>query len=364
MQTPESPKTDIFAVARAAGVSPSTVSRCSNHPKLVKPATRARVRDAIQSLGYIRNRAAQAIHGKRSGTIGMIFPTVNNSIFAEVIQSFSEAVSQSGFTILIATHGFDLAREYEVLRKLLEHRVDGIALIGVSHLEETHLLIERQGVPTVSIWNYSPRSRIPSIGADNREAGRAVARHLIDLGHRDIALVFPPLQGNDRAGDRLKGARAALKAAGVKVPEAWISEAPYEISLAKDACAGLLGGRRPSALICGNDIIAQGAVFAAHASGLSVPGDISIVGIGDFIGSSAMEPGLTTARIPARRIGALAGERLASLISGKISPESARTKFDVELMARASAAPKARRAKPKAAGKPPGDKKGKASGKR
>ena len=123
-------RADIVAVAREAGVSISTVSRCFNHPDLVKASTRARVEDAVRRLGYIRNRAAQAMHGRRSGVIGLIAPTVDHTIFAELIQAFSEAVDAAGFTLLIATHGYDLDREYAVLRKLLEHRVDGVALIG------------------------------------------------------------------------------------------------------------------------------------------------------------------------------------------------------------------------------------------
>src|SRR6056297_293262 len=124
-------KSDIVAVAKAARVSPSTVSRAFNHPDLVKATTRKRIDAAVRRLGYIRNRAAQTIHGIRSGTIGLIVPTVDQAIFAELIQSFSEAVEDLGFTILLATHGYDLEREYAVARKMLEHRVDGLALIGL-----------------------------------------------------------------------------------------------------------------------------------------------------------------------------------------------------------------------------------------
>jgi len=106
----QSGKADIVDVARAAGVSASTVSRCFNHPDLVNPATRKKIERAIARLGYIRNRAAQAMHGKRSGTIGLIVPTINHAIFAEVVQSFSDSVEAAGFTILMTSHGYDLDR--------------------------------------------------------------------------------------------------------------------------------------------------------------------------------------------------------------------------------------------------------------
>ena len=118
-------KPDIVDVAKVAGVSISTVSRSFNHPELLKPATRKKIEKAVKKLGYIRNRAAQVMHGRRSGTIGLVVPTIDNAIFAELIQSFSDGLDQRGFTMLIASHSFDLDREYNMLRKLMEHRVDG-----------------------------------------------------------------------------------------------------------------------------------------------------------------------------------------------------------------------------------------------
>ena len=148
-------KVDIFAVAKRAKVSISTVSRSFNHPDLVNPATRKKIDTAVRKLGYIRNRAAQTMHGIRSGTIGLVVPTIDHAIFAEVIQAFSDSVDKHGFTILIASHGYDLEKEYAVLRKFLEHRVDGVALIGEDHSEETYDLIERQYIHAISLWNYN-----------------------------------------------------------------------------------------------------------------------------------------------------------------------------------------------------------------
>ena len=114
----QSDKVDIFTVANLASVSPATVSRAFNHPHLVRWETRKRIEKVIEESGYIRNRAAQAMHGKRSGTIGLIVPTVTNAIFSEMIQSFTDAISENGFTLLMATHGFNLRKEYEILPKV------------------------------------------------------------------------------------------------------------------------------------------------------------------------------------------------------------------------------------------------------
>ncbi|MTI18090.1 LacI family DNA-binding transcriptional regulator [Rhodobacteraceae bacterium RKSG542] len=335
----KSEKIDIFAVANKAGVSPATVSRAFNHPDLVKPETRNRIEDAVRGLGYIRNRAAQTIHGKRSGTIGLVVPVVANVIFSELIQAFSEVAEETGFTILIATHGFDLKKEEVVLRKLLEHRVDGIALIGLDHLDATYVLVEQQKIPAIAMWNFDDKSRLSCVGVDNHEAGYLAAKHLSDLGHKKIALAMPPTEENDRARARAKGARIALAEAGLEAKEGWTVEALYEVAHAKQACLELLSGDdRPTALVCGNDVIAKSALFAAQRLKLSVPEDLSIVGIGDFSGSADLEPPMTTVRIPATRIGRQAMHHLAISIAESNVTDIMRSKLDVNLMVRGSTA--------------------------
>lgn len=317
----KSKNVDIFAVARAAGVSISTVSRVFNHPDLVKLTTRRRVERAVRRLGYIRNRAAQTIHGIRSATIGLVVPTVDHAIFAELIQSFSDAVERDGFTILLGSHGYDLEREYRILRKFLEHRVDGVALIGLDHTPDLFRVIAEQDIPALALWNWAAESPIPCVGADNFAAGHTAADHLIELGHRDIALAFPPLDGNDRATDRFRGALARLGAEGIHPPPEWELTTPYATHAAREAVMQLLAGSPlPTAILCGNDVIAHGAMYALLREGL-VPGrDMSVIGIGDFKGSADMEPALTTVRLPARRIGRIAGDAMAAAFKEGAGP--------------------------------------------
>lgn len=308
-------KADIISVAKEARVSASTVSRFFNHPELLKTTTRRKIEKAVRKTGYIRNRAAQTIHGIRSGTIGVLVPTIDHTIFAEVVQAFSDAVAEEGFTILLASHGYDQQREYEILRKFLEHRVDGIALTGLDHDAAVFQLIESQEVPAVLMWNYAETSALPSVGTNNEIAGRLIAEHVLSQGHRRIACLFAPGEGNDRAKARSKAILETLEAAGVSVPEAWQMTTVYSISASKKQALALFRApERPSALICGNDILATGAIYAATKVGLRVPEDISIVGIGDFLGSSEIEPELTTVRLPARRIGREAAATLSALI--------------------------------------------------
>ena len=309
-------KADITAVARAARVSPSTVSRSFNHPELVKPATRIRIEAAVRRLGYIRNRAAQTIHGIRSGTIGVIVPTIDQAIFAELIQSFSSAVEELGFTILLASHGYSLEREYALARKMLEHRVDGLCLVGLEHSADAYELIAQQGVPALLLWNYAQDAPLPCVGSDNYRAGYLIGQHVAELGHASIAAIFPPLGGNDRAAHRMAGVIDALGDAGRAIRPDWHLETPYAIASAKAAVQGLItAADRPTALICGNDVLAWGALHALSRAGIGVPDEMTVTGIGDFSGSRDFEPALTTVRIPAGAIGRQAADGIVRLIT-------------------------------------------------
>jgi len=329
----------IVQVARAAGVSPATVSRFYNSPSVVRQPTRERIERAAAELGYIRNRAAGALQNRRSGAVGLIVPTIDNAIFAEVIQAFTTRLRASERTLLIAAHGYDLDVEVELLRSLLEHRVDGVALVGFDHDAEIFKMLKGQGTPFLSMWNYRADAGIPCIGTENDQAGRTAARHLLELGHRDIALIFPDVEINDRARDRMNAVRQEAEQAGIDIADHRVIDCSYNITEAKKKVRAILSAPEPpTALICGNDIIAHGAIYAAQSLGLDLPRDLSIVGIGDFKGSAEIEPGLTTVRLPAKRIGRGAADMIAALIEGQ-TPEPPRVLLPSELMLRKSTCP-------------------------
>ncbi len=305
----------IVDVANRAKVSPATVSRYFNDPDIVRYRTRERIRHAVEELGYVRNRAMRSMVGGATGCIGLVIPTIDNAIFSEMLQAFSSALATHGRTMLIAAHGYDLARESVLVHSLSEQRVDALALIGLDHRPETLAQIGRQGIPAAMLWNYRPGGDWPCIGFDNELAGRMAAEYLLTLGHRDILFATGEERSNDRAAGRRKGALDAVRSAGLPVPDARHIACPYDIRMSKELIVRTLRtGGRPTAVLAGNDVIAQGAMFAAASLGISVPDDISVIGIGDFRGSDAFEPGLTTVRIPARRIGQLAADALVEMI--------------------------------------------------
>jgi LacI family transcriptional regulator len=328
----------IVEVAARAGVSIATVSRAFSQPDMVRAPTRVRVELAADELGYIRNRAAGTLHNRFSGTLGLVVPTIDNAIFAELIEAFSGRLRDHDRTTLIAAHGYDLQLEVAIVRSLLERRIDGIALVGFDHDPVSMNMLQQRDVPVISVWNYHDTPDLPCVGADNRQAARQIARHVISLGHCDIVLLFPSIEANDRARDRLNGVREELAAAGISLPQDRVIECPYDIGEAKRRVRKLVSGaRRPTAIVCGNDIIAHGAYYACYAEGLNIPNDVSIVGIGDFRGSAHLEPGLTTVRMPARRIGAIAADTLVEMSDTGGPPEPFNRRVDIELRVRGSA---------------------------
>ena len=328
----------IVDVASAAGVSPATVSRYFNSPGKVKESTRNRIALVVNKLGYVPH-AASALGPQASGTVGLIVPTIDNAIFAEMIQEFSTTLFRHARTMLIAAHGYDLARESILTESLLQHRIDAIGLIGLEHTEQTNQQLAKANIPVVMLWNFRNRQEHPCIGVDNREAGRTAVRHLLELGHQDILFLLAEARANDRAADRRAGALAAAKAAGISVPPDQRIVCPYEIQACKDIVAeALTRTPRPTAVFATNDVIAHGALFAALALGISVPDDLSIIGIGDFRGSSSVEPGLTTLRVPARRIGQQAAEVLVEMITWPSATLERDHKYEAELVVRGSTA--------------------------
>lgn len=328
----------IVEVASRAGVSAATVSRFYNDPDIVRGPTRVRIEQAASELGYIRDRMAGSLHNRFTGTFGLVVPTIDNAIFSEMIEAFAGQLRAHDRTMLIASHGYDLSLEVPIIRSLLERRIDGVAMVGLDHDETCMTMLASRDVPVISVWNHSPDASLPSIGVDNHAVAARATRYLLDLGHRDIAFLFPQTESNDRARARKAGAVDCMKEAGIDVPDHRMMMTSYNISEAKSAVRTVLQNDPPTAILCGNDIIAQGAIYAAQSLNISVPGSLSVVGIGDFAGSADIEPGLTTVRIPARRIGREAANMIVEMSnSGRV--HTIHTEMETHLIERGSAGP-------------------------
>jgi DNA-binding LacI/PurR family transcriptional regulator len=333
-------KATLRDVARAAGVSVTTVSRVLNNPGLVAPDKQSAVLRSLESLDYIPNQLARSLVSKRSKAIGLVVPTISNPVFAPTIAAIERELELAGYALLIHCCERDPVREFKQIRTLIERGVDGLILTGSVHRPELGDFLARNHVPYLS-QDISLRLPLgPSLALDNAGAMAKAVDHLVELGHRAIAVVTGPTHNTPPIDDRFKGAVARLEHHGLPVAPEWlIATDDYESRSIRDGARRLLRpARRPSAAVCTGDILALGLVAECRALGLAVPRDFSIVGCGDTDMGRFVDPPLTTVAMPFAEMGAVAARSLLKLISGG-AVEPLRV-LPYELIVRESAAPR------------------------
>jgi LacI family transcriptional regulator len=328
-------------VARLARVSTATVSRALTQPDKVKAATAARIQETVQALGYVAHGAARALASRRTHTIGAVIPTLDSAIFAHTTHALQKTLDDAGYTLLLASHEFDAEVEARLTRTLIERGVDGLVLLGATHHPSVLRMIDTHQIPYVLTWALDAAGRHPCVGFDNRAAAVRIASHLLDLGHREFAMISGVTSGNERAAERLDGVRQALAARGIILAAGRVVEKPYTLTAGREGLREVMrGSPRPTAVVCGNDVIAIGALAECLAQGLAVPRDISVTGFDDLEMSAVVTPALTTVHFPTAELGTFAGRHLLARLAGK--PVEQRTELPVELVVRGSTAPPAR----------------------
>jgi LacI family transcriptional regulator len=267
---------------------------------------RARISQAIEAVGYIPHAPARILSSRRSRTLGAIVPTIDNTMFARGIASLQKYLSSVGYMLFLTTSGYDLEAELEQARNLISRGVDGLVLRGDCHHDALRKMLAR---PT-----RSPSSMSASIGPIVPTPASAPTMKPPALPRcRAMSFEARPSSGsgivsalqrnNDRASARVAGFRRALAEGGIELPTQWHVEVPYTL----DDCArgGALSASAsmtvPTAVVCGNDVIAYGVLLEAERSGFSVPRDLSVVGFDDLDWSRHLRPSLTTIHVPDRR---------------------------------------------------------------
>lgn len=337
MKTRSSKAARLADVARLAKVSTATVSRALTLPHKVKAHTLERVQQAARTLGYVAHGAARALASRRTHTIGAVVPTLDNAIFANTIHALQRTLDAAGYVLLLASHEFDADIEARVTRTLIERGVDGLVLLGTTHHPDIYRMIEAHDLPYVLTWAFDESGNHPCVGFDNRAAAVRIANYLLDLGHRRFAMISGITVHNERAQERLAGVREALAARGIFLPPQCVVEKPYTHSGGREGLREVLAGSEPpTAVICGNDVLAIGAIAECHVQGLTVPGDVSVTGFDDMEIASLMKPALTTMRFPTTDLGAYAANHLLLRLEGKAV--DLRCKLPTELVVRDSAA--------------------------
>ena len=325
-------------VADLAGVSTATVSRALNQPATVTVELRNRVHAAVDALGYVPHGPARALASRRSNTIGAVVPTIDNAIFARNIQALQARLMESGRTLLLASSDYDYEREQREVQSLIERGIDGMILVGEARERSVYRLLEQKGVPYVITWIYREDSPRACVGFDNVQAAYHIASYLLDIGHRNIAMVAGVRKGNDRAAARVDGVTKAMAERGLRFAPGHLVEHEYEIAEGRLAASRLLASPdRPTAIVCGNDVLAFGVLFECRSRGVDVPRDMSITGFDDLDLAANIEPPLTTIRVPAAEMGRRAAEYLLARLEK--SPISEKTELQAALVVRETTAP-------------------------
>ena len=312
-------------VARAAGVSPSTVSRALRGERAVDPALIERVVAVSGKLGYVPDPAARALASQRSDHVAILIPLLTNTLFVDLLDAAQKTLRAAGFQTLIGVTHYDASEEEQLLREQLLHRPAGLLITGLDHNPATRKLMQHSQVPRVHLMDLPASDLVDApycVGFRQAEAGAAISRHLLAQGRRRIA--FAAAQLDARVMQRLYGWRIALQEAGVYEPTLeWLNPAPSSLALGGVLFEQIMQ-QRPAvdAVFFCNDDLAQGALMAALRLGIPVPSRVAIAGFNDLTGSDQMLPTLTTVRTPRTRIGEAAAHMLLGLMRGEAPAQS------------------------------------------
>ncbi len=309
---------DIKTVARKARVSTATVSRTIHLDPAVSVKTALRVRAAIKALKYRPNVNARALVSGRSHILGLTISDISNPFFPELVKRFEEIAIQHGYEVIVTNTDYSPERMSLCVGRMLERKVDGVAMM-TSEMDSALIAeISARGVPIVFLDVGTVQNRMSNIAVNYAAGIGEAVQHLVDLGHRDIGFIGGPL--------KLKSARIrraaflrALKRHDVPGDSAWIEEGDHKIAGGEAAMSRFLAGKVPTAILASNDLTAIGALRAIHRHGLVVPGDISLVGFDDIDFAQYTQPALTTVRLARSELALQAFNALHHVLTGNSS---------------------------------------------
>lgn len=321
-------------VAALAGVSTGTVSRVLSRPEMISEATRLRVQAAVERLGYVANGAARALATRCTMTVGAIVPRFGSSSFPALIQALEATLAGGGYTLLLSAPEPGAANETNVLRTLLARGVDAIALLGAEQPPALRAMLQAQRTPFVSMW-APPDGGTHCIGFDEYAAAALVVEHLAERGHRRIGYIGGRTAESERARRRLRDLGLAAARRGVALHEDAMVETEHGFAQGFAAMQAIAQRQPPvTAIVCGSDYLAAGALAALDQAGIAVPQRLSVASFNDNDFAPYLHPPLTTVRLPIREIGEHAGRHLLAQLRG--APPPAATALPVALQCRAS----------------------------
>ncbi|WP_029192333.1 LacI family DNA-binding transcriptional regulator [Paenibacillus harenae] len=332
-------KSTIRDVAKYANVSISTVSRVMNAPETVVGEKRAKVQEAIEALQYQPNAFARGLIYKKSDTLGVMIPDIENPYYAGLIRGMQDAAVVLGHTLMICNTDRDKERTVAYVQSFFEKQVDGIVFASDSLHKEYYEVIQRYRLPFILASTNAPEYEIPSVDIDDERGAYEAVTHLIESGHRRIGMICFPLDDTISGRPRYDGFRRALREAGLDGCGACVEYAEHRFEHAYEA-ADFLFTRCPdlTALFAASDEFAMGAISYLREHGRAVPEHVSVIGFDNIRMAGMFIPKLTTIEQPTYDIGYRSILKLHELITtGAV--EVLREKLPHQLIIRESTQP-------------------------
>lgn len=322
-------------VAERAGVSKATVSHVINETRFVEEATKSRVRDAIEALGYRPNVAARSLTTQRTRIIGLIISDVTNTFFGELTRGIEDALFANGYSLMLCNTNEVLEREEYYIDILLGQGVDGIIAAAASQDWDALNEAAKLNVPIVMLDRTFDNADSPYVGVNNSQGAYLGTRHLIERGYREIG-ILSGFQRLSTMRERLAGFEQALAEANLPLRADWRIDSPLTIEDGKRAMQQLMGqAERPGAVFISNNLLSLGALMGLREMELVCPSDVAIVGFDDHPWAQVSDPPLTVVRQPTYAIGETAAQMvLQALNDGGTEVSSAL--FDCQLVTRQS----------------------------
>jgi len=308
---------NIRHIAKQAGVSVATVSRVLNHPENVAPKTREKIERIIAEEEYTPNWFARGLNFNKTGTIGIMIPSILNSGYMEIAKGIEDVSHQKNCTTFMCNMEYDTEKERRYLDQLIQRRVDGIVLICSCLSEEDIKPAREKNIPMVLVGGGKSDLEVNKVSVNYKVAAKKAVSHFLEIGYKKVAM----LQGNALGvGNeyKAKGYLEMLKEAGIPFKEEYLMKVENTIE------GGYLGAKklsemkaRPQAIFCSSDIIAFGAMDAIKDKDMEIPRDIAVVGFDNVRMSNLVEPKLTTVEVPLHKMGVLGARLLFDMMDAE-----------------------------------------------
>ncbi|MCD5324332.1 MULTISPECIES: LacI family DNA-binding transcriptional regulator [Pontibacillus] len=306
-------------VARLANVSIATVSRVLNDQPGYSEKTKQKVLKIIEELGYQPNAVARGLVNQKTGTIGVLFPSVSGLLSAEILHGIETKAHEHRYSVIVCNTAENREKTIKYLQVLREKRVDGLIFVSEAVTEEYYEIFCRMDIPVVLVSTQSYQYPLPFVKVDDRNGAYAATKHLIDKGHAAIGMIAGSEDDPIAGWPRIEGYRHAMREAGLSLEETLVqSRESFHYHEGRRGFQVLMKDHPElTAIFAASDELALGAISAAYEASITIPEDVSIIGYDNLILAEMSVPPLTTIAQPFKRMGSKAVRMMLDLINGK-----------------------------------------------